>query len=205
MSEADTGRYRALPGRLMRAARSAYESRRSGERHESELAEQRRQSETLRNTVAELRFQAETLEKTYSKQLAETRQRVEAAERELAGERSRLAELEAAHEEAVRALAAARGDLERVRADRKLLHDAVASSDALEVKAVRQMYAEARYNAGLATIDELLDDSSWSGDGQPADGARSAPDAEEEPAAEEMISPDLVMTKGRAADGEADA
>lgn len=74
------------------------------ERLERAVAEERERSAALRTTIEELRFKTDILERSYSKQLADARQRGEAAERESADLRARLAELEAAHEDVKRQL-----------------------------------------------------------------------------------------------------
>lgn len=74
------------------------------ERLERDLAEEREHSAILRATIEELRFRADILERSYSKQLADARQHGEAAERESAELRARLAEIETAHEDVKRQL-----------------------------------------------------------------------------------------------------
>lgn len=185
---------RSLPGRLLRAAVSAYNDRRHTtqrlEQLEHALDEERQNAETLRNTVTDLRFQVETLEKTYAKQLTDARERYEAAEAELADRQARLDRLERTNEATAQSLTETRAELGRVEADRNLLREALAASDADEVAAVRQKYSEARYHAGLATIDELMDETGWAPRTAPADAAASP---EQDSPAEEMIPPDLVF------------
>lgn len=208
MSGSETWQLKALPSRFVRAAVSAYNERRSTSERlrqlEHEIAEERQSSETLRNTITELRFQLETLEKTYAKQLTDARERIEATEAELAERQTQLDSLEGTHDEALRSLSETRAELERVKADRELLRTALASSDALEVDAVRKQYAEARYHAGFATTDELMNEAPWPrAPGMGGDAESPAPaDGEARPA--DMIAPDLVFADTDAAESDPD-
>lgn len=202
MSGSETWQLKALPSRFVRAAVSAYNDRRNTSERlrqlEHALAEERQSSETLHGTIAELRFQIETLEKTYAKQLTDARERSEAAEAEVAERQTQLDSLEGAHEEALRSLSETRAELERVKGDRQLLRTALASSDALEVDVVRKKYAEARYHAGLATTDELMNESPWPRESGLSGQAGSAESAEDESRAADMVAPDLVFEAGEA-------
>lgn len=97
---------RASPNDTARSASAVSDERDATvERLERAITEERQHSATLRTTIEDLRFQLDILERSYSKQLADARQRSEAAQGQVAELQARVTELEAAHEEAVRNLA----------------------------------------------------------------------------------------------------
>lgn len=105
---------RAAAGRPEPAAPAAPDERDLAiERLERTLAEEREHAATLRTLVEELRFKNEILEKSYSKQLADARERMAAAEQALSDRVARIAELEGECERATRSLSEARAALEQ--------------------------------------------------------------------------------------------
>ena len=92
------------------------------EQLERVIAEEREHSAALRESANELRFKLEILEKSYAKQLEDAKQRAESAERRNDENGARLAELDAAREDAIELLADARTELDRRDRDSAVQH-----------------------------------------------------------------------------------
>ena len=160
------------------------------ERLERAIAAEREHAATLRKTVEELRFRADILETSYTKQLDDAWLRSETAERELADQQAQMAALETDHENALKLLAEARAELERVPAARGQRRKTLASIDGA------QDAAELADQEG--TINKLMRDSSWaeerqSGEHEKKHPAASVPDEQDSPT-EELVAPELVFT-----------
>ncbi|MBN1239809.1 MAG: hypothetical protein JXB36_15000 [Gammaproteobacteria bacterium] len=149
---------------------------------EKALADERDRAAALQGTVDNLKFQIETLEKGYARQLEDARLRKEEAERSSAERDAELAALNARHEEATEALAAARAELQRVTAQRDRLR--------------RQIDGDPETDAGdgpdtdlpEGTINRLLAVAS-----RPRSRGR-APSAEgDDAASDEMLPPELLF------------
>jgi hypothetical protein len=202
MSDEHSDDQEGLPANTMRPAPSASDERDATiARLERAIADERKHSATLRATIEDLRFKTDILEKSYSKQLADTRLRCEAAERELAEKRARLAALDAG-EDTTRLLSEARAELKRVTADRDQLRKQLAAGDGPYTPSTAQDDPEPQVGEG--TINAMLANPSWLRERQPAgDSHLDAKVAtEDESPTEEMIPPDLVFPVKRDAGGE---
>ena len=184
----------ALPNKAKSAPPSARDDRDATiERLERAIAEESQHTAMLRKAAEESRFKAEILEKSYAKQLKDARLRSEAAERELADLKARLAELETAHEDAKRLLTKARTELEFSPSNRVQLRKTLASTDGTEID---QHDAESPVEEGSLTIDELMRDSNWAEEHPPVgrEKEHSETRTDQDSPPEELISPDLVFT-----------
>jgi len=162
------------------------------------VAEERQHGAMLLKTAEELRFKAGILETSYATQLEDARLRSETAERELADRQAQMAALETAHEEAMRLLAEARAELERVSADPGQLREAPGPTDGMQISAIKKDDTESRAQEGSLTINKLMRDSSWADDGQPGGHDKKHPEAQvlsdQDSTPEELIAPELVFT-----------
>ncbi len=184
----------ALPNKANSAAPSASDDRDATiERLERAIAEESQHTAMLRKAAEESRFKAEILEKSYAKQLKDARLRSEAAERELADLKTRMAELETAHEDAKRLLTKARTEVEFSPSNRVHLRKALASTDGTEID---KHDAESPGEEGSLTINELMRDSNWAEEQPPVGREKVHPETQtdQDSPPEEMISPDLVFT-----------
>jgi uncharacterized membrane protein YccC len=171
------------------------------EQLERVIAEEREHSAALRESANELRFKLEILEKSYAKQLEDAKQRAESAERRNDENGARLAELDAAREDAIELLADARTELDRLMAERDQLKRQLAARDGwgAEPPGAGVDFAE---DGG--TINALMNDAVWSRKTR----ALQRPEAEESAAAQDsdesdagdMIDPALVLAAGRKSD-----
>lgn len=183
-----------------RAARET-EARRHAqiEQLERTLADEREHSASLRSSVNELKFQMEILEKSYSKQLEDARARADAADQRADGQQARLAELDAARQDAIQLLTEAKAEIDRLSNRQKQRSDPSAGRSDCSASVVD----EADELSDESTINMLLDDTKWVRDREPDEAAKHQAEAEaraaEEADQKEMISPDLVFT-ARAAD-----
>lgn len=151
-------------------------------RLERALAEERQHALTLVKRVEELLFKAGILEKSYANQLEDARQRSEKAEAELEELTARMAELEAAHEDALRALAKTRNNVER---------SPITSPQTDGVEAPSQVEFD-----GSLTINKLMSDTNWEDDDKLARTEKEPEtSSDEELPNEELISPEVVLKK----------
>jgi DNA repair exonuclease SbcCD ATPase subunit len=153
-------------------------------RLERELADERQHSAGLRTTLDQLRFKTEVLEKSSAKQLADAKLRTGSADQQLAELRQRLEAAEAGRSEDQRLLAEARTGLEQLRAERDRQARQVAAPAGL-----RRSTAD----DAPATIDDLLSSTSSFRVRRKALEEAQVRAAQESPP-EEMIPPDLVFT-----------
>jgi hypothetical protein len=177
------------------------------ERLERSVAEERQHSATLRETVEEFRFKIGILDKSYAKQLADARQRAEAAERGLTEERARLAGIDTNHENTLRLLTETRAELARVAAERDLLRKQYGQAARPRPEAVapdRKVPEQASPPApeDEGTINALMANLTVPRErpsARPEIARLGAQARDAGPAApsEEMISPDLVFPKRR--------
>jgi hypothetical protein len=165
-------------------------------RLERAIEEERQNAAALREANGALSFKLEILEKGYSKQLADARQKMESAVKELTEHKTRLAELGTGGEDTLRLLAETRAELNQVKADRNRLKDQVARGGGPRPAAI------------LGTGDDGGDTSSTINALIMAPGAKAGRErapasdsnlgqrvrAEETPSVE-MLSPDLIFTK----------
>jgi dGTP triphosphohydrolase len=164
------------------------------ERLQRALADEQQHAGKLREIADGLRFKAETLEKSYAKQLADVRQRLDAAEQTLAGHNAKASAYGADHEETIRLLTDARAELAQVKLDREQLRRQLARGDRFE--RTSQMCDDAALGG---TINQLIATADWTRDNASAPAsnleARVTSDPEAPPA--DLISPELVFTQDR--------
>ena len=166
------------------------------ERLERAVADEREHSATLRRTVEDLTFKIGVLEQSYSKQLEDARRRFEAAEQRAADLAARVAEFESTREDAVQLLTDAKIELDRLTAERDQLRKQLASRDGWQAD-----NDDFEIDSAEGTINALMNDATWQQKRLAKDEKREEQpvDAADEPA-EEMISPDLVLSGGRTSD-----
>jgi len=165
------------------------------ERLERALDEAQDNAAALRATVDELRFRNDTLEKSYSTQLADARERCEAAEAALAELQGRLDEL-GGGEDLLDVIAAARADLERITGERDRLRERI-REPATGRRPAREESIDTGADLEAYSIDELLEDAIWAREQARLDQQRGrAPvgTAEELPP-EDLVPPDLVFPR----------
>jgi hypothetical protein len=95
-------------------------------RLERTVAEERQNATSLREANDALKFKLQILEKSYAKQLGDARKKMEHVTSELASHQSRLADLGPGGEETLKLLAAARAELNGLKADYGALKDQLA-------------------------------------------------------------------------------
>jgi chromosome segregation ATPase len=158
------------------------------------VAEERHHSAELRRTVDELRFKMDILERSYSKQLEDARVRAEEAEQRTAEHGVRLAELDGARNDAIELLTEAKAELDRLNKDRDQLRRQLASRDGWEVEGAAE---DAQFDEG--TINGLLNDDKWmaraESEHQKQIRERSSTRVVEDSSTEDMIAPELVLTR----------
>jgi chromosome segregation ATPase len=163
-------------------------------RLERAVAEERQNAATLREENNALKFKLEILEKSYAKQLADARQKMETAQKGLAGHEARLKELGTGGEDTLRLVSEMRAELNQVKAERNLLKEqrnrggnapAATRDDAADSSGSQTINAMIM-NAGLTPTRER----EASGDSNLKQRVRA-----EEPPSVEMLSPDLIFTK----------
>jgi chromosome segregation ATPase len=168
------------------------------ERLERELGEQRALATTLREWLDAAAFKMQVLEKSYAKQLADTREKLAAKERELADKLELLAGLDGGHEHALHALKDARAELQRVTAERDQLRTQIGRGGARQQgeTATRAPLAVADVN-DAGTINALIASVDWAEKRKPGvgEGHANAQVAEQDAPPEEMLSPELVFTR----------
>jgi chromosome segregation ATPase len=170
------------------------------ERLERAVAEERENAARLRKKADELQFQLDINERSYSKQLADARKTLESAERELAGQKARNAELDAAREDAIELLSETRNEIDRLTAERDQLRRQLMSRDGWQVENVA---GEPEDFGDEGTINALMNDVSWVRKSEAAAAAQAkaaASEAADEVVEEEMISPDIVLAARRSDD-----
>jgi hypothetical protein len=157
------------------------------------LGEERQNAATLRESNQALTFKLEILEKSYAKQLADARTKMDTAVKELAGHQTRLKELGSGGEDTLRLLSETRAELNRVKADRNLLKEQLTRGGPRPGAIVGLEDA----TDGSQTINALITSAGMTpkrdGAGDSNLGQRVR--AEESPSVE-MLSPDLIFTKG---------
>jgi chromosome segregation ATPase len=169
-------------------------------RLERELAEERQALTTARETLDATTFKIEVLEKSYAKQLADTRERLAATERELSDKLKVLAALDGGHEDALRALNDARAELKSLTAERDQLRQQIARGgfrQRAETTTRAPLGLQSDGASGGGTINELISNANWAPKQSAAIGAghSSAQVVEPESPHEEMLAPELVFTK----------
>jgi hypothetical protein len=163
----------------------------AAQRLEEALAEERDNAATLRRTNDELRFRAEILEKSYSKQLADARTRMEAAQRELADLKTKQATLGTGGEDTRRILSDVRAELASMTMERDQLRAQLARREGRKVVEVAAEEATGTINALILGVSTLRERSVPEGGGHLE--AKVGPETDSP--TEDMIAPELVFTK----------
>jgi hypothetical protein len=164
-------------------------------RLERALAEERESSTQLRAANEAQRFQLQVLEKSYSKQLADARQRCEAAERELGEHKARLAALGTGGEDTLKLLGDTRAELARANAQLEQLRAEIAARRDGKTPGYRR---DADTSMADGTINQLMSVADWPRDRKEAAGGQLHAQVQPEPDAPvEMIAPELVFTRGK--------
>lgn len=169
-------------------------------RLERALAEEREILAQLRAANEAQKFQLQVLEKSYSKQLADARQRCEAAERELGEHKARLAELGSGGEDTLKLLGDTRAELARANAQIEQLRAELAARRDGKSPGYRR---DLETSLADGTINQLMSVSDWTREPkESASGHRHAQVQLEPEAPVEMIAPELVFTRGNKDDDE---
>jgi hypothetical protein len=168
------------------------------ERLERALAGEKAHAVSLREGSDALRFQIEILERSYAKQLADARQRVDKAAKELAEFKAQFAQFGLGGEDTLQILSELRADLLSVRAERNQLREQLGRPNAGR----RGSYAgssDAHKSADESseTINAMIEDAGLQdarGRDDPGDGILKARVKLEQGPSEVMLSPDLIFT-----------
>jgi hypothetical protein len=178
------------------------------ERLAREVAEQRTAARTLRESLDAAGFKAEVLEKGYAKQLADTRDKLAALERELQEKNQILENLGGGHEHTLRELNDALTVIKVLKTERDQLRKQIAQGGFRqrgETKA-RALLASGDDTRGDTinasdddtsggTINALIANAGWAEKKPVATGQATAQvEAGQEQPQEEMLAPDLVFT-----------
>lgn len=182
------------------------------QRLERAVAAERQNAAALRKTVEDLRFKMDVLEKGYGKQLADARACAERAAGEAAALRERWAAVDEDTGHALERLAAARAELAAVSAERERWRE-IASRAGARPPPERPMHAPASFETA-GTINDLIagigtlraDAAHAASRGGTEEDARNVltDRADDLAAAEPMLDPALVFTKGRDGDSDSD-
>ncbi len=173
-------------------------------RLERTVAEERQNAATLREANDALNFKLQIMEKGYSKQLADARQRMDAALKALAGHETRLKELGSGGEDTLRLLSETRAELNRVSAERNRMKEQLARGGGRS-QAPGEL-ARADSSEGSQTINALIMSAGLKPgreEREPAGNSNlEARVRAEETSSVEMLSPDLIFTKSDKDDDE---
>ncbi|HUL80921.1 MAG TPA: hypothetical protein VL131_02200 [Gammaproteobacteria bacterium] len=179
------------------------------ERLERALAEEKAHAVTLRESGDALRFKLEILEKSYSKQLADARQKADAATKELATLKGQVAEFGKGGEDTLKAISEMRADLLNVTAERNQLRDQLAKGGGGGGKAYGgRSYAPRAAEESSDTINALIQNAGLDpGRDKPRAGDSNSNQRVklDQGPAEVMVSPDLIFTDKDKDDGEKNA
>jgi len=177
---------------------------------ERTVAEERHNAGALREANDALKFKLEITEKGYSKQLADARQKMAAALTELADHQTRLKDLGSGGEDTLRLLSETRAELNRTKAERDLLKEQMARGGGrpgIPKGGVASAGIEgADSSDGSQTINALIQNAGSKPTRERAAAAGGfnldARVQADEPPSVEMLSPDLIFTKGDKDDDE---
>ena len=169
------------------------------ERLERALAEEKAHAVTLREASDAQKFKLETLEKGYSKQLADARQRADAATKELAELKAKLAQFGTGGEETLKKIEDMHTELVNMTAERNKLRDQLAKSDKRPGGGYGNKSEPRRpHDESSDTINLLIENAGLDpGPDQPRGGDNNvnARVKLEHGPAEIMVSPDLIFTE----------
>jgi hypothetical protein len=168
------------------------------ERLERALAEEKAHAVTLRESSDALRFKLEILEKSYAKQLADARQKADAATKELTTLKGQVAEFGKGGEDTLKAISEMRADLLNITAERNQLRDQLAKGGGGQGKAYGgRSYMPRAAEESSDTINALITNAGLDpGREKPRAGDSNANQRVklDQGPAEIMVSPDLIFT-----------
>ena len=131
------------------------------ERLEQELEEQRLAAQRLREALDAATFKFETLEKSYAKQLAETRDKLAAAETELEEKLQILSGAGDGYEYTLRALHDALAVIKELKAERDQLRKEIAQLRHSRKAPLARPRPSIEDTSGAETINALLSNTIW--------------------------------------------
>jgi chromosome segregation ATPase len=168
------------------------------ERLERALAEEKAHAVTLREGADALKFKLEILEKSYSKQLADTRQRADAATKELTELKAKLAQYGTGGEETLKKMEDMHSDLLNITAERNKLREQLAKADTRRGGGYGNKSEPRRpLDESSDTINSLITNAGIdAGPEKPRAGDSNTNQRVklEQGPAEIMVSPDLIFT-----------
>ncbi len=175
------------------------------ERLERALAEEKAHAVTLREASDAQKFKLEVLEKGYSKQLADARQRADAASKELAELKAKLAQFGSGGEETLKKIEDMHTELLNMTAERNKLREQLAKSDARRGGGYGNKTEPRRpLDESSDTINSLITNAGIDPGREKPRGGDSNLNARvklEQASAEIMVSPDLIFTEKDRDDG----
>jgi len=176
------------------------------ERLERALAEEKAHSVALREASDAQKFKLETLEKGYSKQLADARQRADAATKELAELKGKLAQFGTGGEETLKKIEDMHTELVNMTAERNKLREQLAKSDTRRGGGYGNKSEPRRpLDESSDTINSLIQNAGVDPGREKPRGGDNNVNARvklEQGSAEIMVSPDLIFTEKDKDDGE---
>jgi chromosome segregation ATPase len=168
------------------------------ERLERALAEEKAHAVTLREGADALKFKLEILEKSYSKQLVDTRQRADAATKELTELKAKLAHYGTGGEETLKKMEDMHSELLNMTAERNKLRDQLAKADTRRGGGYGNKSEPRRpLDESSDTINSLITNAGIDpGRERPRSGDSNSNQRVklEQGPAEVMVSPDLIFT-----------
>ena len=175
------------------------------ERLERALAEEKAHAVALREGADAHRFKLETLEKGYSKQLADARQRADAATKELTELKAKLAQYGTGGEETLKKIENMHSELVNMTAERNKFRDLLAKSDARRGGGEYGNRTDRRpLDESSDTINSLITNAGVDPGSEKPRGGDSNLNQRvklEQVSSEVMVSPDLIFTEKDKDDG----
>jgi len=175
------------------------------ERLERALAEEKAHAVTLREAADAQKFKLEILEKSYTKQLADTRQRADAATKELTELKARLAQHGTGGEETLKKMEDMHSELLNMTAERNKLREQLAKADTRRGGGYGNKTEPRRpLDESSDTINSLITNAGIDPGPEKARGGDSNLNARvklEQASSEIMVSPDLIFTEKDKDDG----
>ena len=174
------------------------------ERLERALAEEKVHAVALREASDAQKFKLETLEKGYSKQLADARQRADAATKELTELKAQLAQYGTGGEETLKKIEDMHSELVNMTAERNKFRDLLAKSDARRDSGYGNKTDRRPLDASSDTINSLITNAGVDPGAEKPRGGDSNLNQRvklEQVSSEVMVSPDLIFTEKDKDDG----
>ena len=174
------------------------------ERLERALAEEKAHVVALRDASDAQKFKLETLEKGYSKQLADARQKADAATKELTELKAKLAQFGTGGEETLKKIEDVHTELVNMTAERNKFRDLLAKSDARSGGGYGNKTTRRALDASSDTINALITNAGVDpGPEKPRAGDSNTNQRVklEQGPSEIMVSPDLIFTEKDKDDG----